>query len=68
MASLTINFTVANGTRLKAAMESAFQIENATVADVKNYIIRDLKQFVREVERRLAKEAAIADLTDVDLT
>ena len=69
MASITINFSAEHAARIQTALEVALELDHpATVADLKNYIVTDVKQLVRNTERRIAREAAEAPITDVDLT
>ena len=65
MASVTINFTAANAARLRDAMAETRSLKDkngdprpATVADLKEYIIEDLKQLVLNSERRVAARAS----------
>lgn len=69
MATLTITFSAAVQARLRAAFEKAFELDRpATADDVRDYVIRNLKQFVTSVERRVAREAAQESITDPNFT
>ena len=75
MPSLTINFSTAHATRIQAALEQVLRLEDengepraATLVDLKNYVVRDVKQLVRTAEKRVARRAAEAVIADVDLT
>ena len=75
MPSVTINFDGAVATRLQAALEETFRPEDidgnpipADIAMLKQYIVNDLRQFVRTSERRVARKAAEASVVDVDVT
>jgi len=59
MATLTINFTAPNATRLQNALQESLALEDpATLADLKEYVMLDLRQLVRTSERRVAAAAA----------
>ena len=59
MASFTINVTAANATRLQNALTESLDMEEpATLADLKDYVIQDLKQLCRSSEQRVAAAAA----------
>ena len=50
MPSLTINFTAAQAARISAAFQEALGLDSpATVTDMKQYIINDLRQVVKHV-------------------
>jgi hypothetical protein len=69
MPTLTIDFSNAHGARIQDALTEAFELEApATMEDLKAYVIADVKQFVRTSEKRVAAQAAQANVTDVDLT
>jgi len=69
MPSVTINFTAANADRLKTALKQSLQLEDdATVEDLKTYIIADLKQLVRHAERREAQRIAMSNSDPVEIT
>ena len=75
MPSLTINFTAPVATRLQAAIEETYRPEDvdgnpvpATLQDLKQYIINDLRNFVRNSELRVARRAADQSVSDVEVT
>ena len=75
MPSVTINFSAAHATRLQTALAANDRLldENgapraATIADLKAYIVSDLKQLVRSTEQRAAARAAAQATTDIDIT
>lgn len=70
MATITLDLTAGQATRLQDAMTIALHLDQpATLDDAKGYIIADLKQLVRNTERREAAEAAKAGLpVDIDIT
>lgn len=64
MPDITISVTSAQAKRIQDAFEEALELDRpATIADVKEYIVSDLKQFVRTSERRVARDAIV----DVEL-
>ena len=68
MPSVTINFSAAHAQRLQAALEANERSgAPATLADLKQYIISDLKQLVRRTEQRAAARAAAQATTDIDI-
>lgn len=59
MATITINMSAAAATRVSKALQYAKGLgAPATREEVKDYIITDLKQIIRNAERRMAVEAA----------
>ena len=69
MADITITIPDAQVQRVRDAFTYTLGLDQpATVADVKGYIIEDVKQLVRNAERRIAEEAAIPPADEVDLT
>ena len=69
MPSVTINFDAAQATRLQDALTESLELETpAGVADLKNYIVSDLKQFVRSSEKRVARKVAESTISDVEIT
>jgi hypothetical protein len=69
MASITINFTAAPATRLAAALQETLGLDApATLAELKDYIVTDLKQIVRTSEKRAAIAAAATGAADVNIT
>lgn len=70
MAQLIIDIPDAQVQRVRDAFTFALGLEQpATVADVKNYIIEDVKQLVRSAEKRIAEQAVVDQVgPDVDLT
>ena len=69
MPSVTINFSAAQAQRLQAALEANTRSDApATLADLKQYIISDLKRLVRRTEQRAAARAAAQATTDIDIT
>lgn len=75
MATLTITFDAAVAQRLQAAFTETFrpQDENGdpVVPDLdmlQQYVINDLKSFVRSSEKREAFKAAALTLVDIDAT
>ncbi len=69
MATLTINFTNAVQARIKAAMKLAWELDRpATLDDLKDLVIRDIKKFVTAVERQKGRAAVDEALTDITLT
>lgn len=68
MPTLSITFTPEQAQRVADAFGYALGLGTAaTEADVKQYIINDLKQIIRNAEKRIAIDQ-IAALPDVDLT
>ena len=58
MASITINFSSAVAQRLAVAFQEALGLDDpATSANIKAYIIADMKQVVRSAEREIARRA-----------
>ena len=76
MPSVTLQFSAAHATRIQAALEETRELVDeetgepraATLADLKEYIIADVTQFVRTSEKRAAARASQSSLTYVDLT
>ena len=69
MVDITITIPTAQAGRLQAAFEEALGLDRpATVSDARDYIINDLKQFVRTSEKRVAANVAQASVTDLDIT
>ena len=75
MATLTITTTGAQDTRIIAAMTDRLQPvdgsgdpRNATAAEVKTWMIDQLRNVVHSYETRLANEAASAGVTPIDPT
>jgi len=75
MPSVTLNFTAANATRIQDAIKETLNPlgedllpRDATVADLKEYLIKDIKQFVRSSERRVVARLANGSVNDVNLT
>jgi len=69
MPSITINFSPEHATRIQDALTYALGLEQpATAADLKAYVIADVRQLVRNTEKRMAEEAASAPIDYVDLT
>ena len=69
MASLTINFTPAIANRIKSAIKLALQLDReATLDDLKDLVIRDVRKFVTAVERAEGRAAVDAALQDLDIT
>jgi len=75
MPTLTINFSNAVALRIQDALEEGLRLEDgngdrrpATMNDLKDYVVADVKQFVRTAEKRIARRAAEAVVEDVDLT
>ncbi len=75
MPSVTLNFSAAHATRIRAALEAGGNLVDedgvprpATVADLKNYIIKDVAKFVRNSEQRAAREAAASGVSWVNIT
>ena len=67
MATITINTTAAQDTRIIAAFRDRLGPE-ATGADVKAWLIDQLKGVVHSYETRLANEQASAGVTPVEPT
>ena len=75
MATVTLNISAANATRLQDALGESMELRDedeeprlANMGDLKEYIISDLVQFVRNSERRVARRAADLTLTPVAIT
>lgn len=70
MPQITLDLSAAHATRLQDALTEALELDApATIDDAKDYIIADLKQFVRTSEQRVAGRAAReAVAADVDIT
>ena len=75
MASVTINFSTEHAVRIQSALEQTLMLKDengdprpATVADLKTYIVADVRQFVRSAERREAARVSRVGIDDVDLT
>ena len=80
MPSITINFTNAQTQRIKDAATGAlnpgdwdegshvFTPRPATVEDIKDFIIRDLKRLIVSYERNQAKLIAHNSIDEVDFT
>ena len=75
MAKLSINFSDAHATRIQSALEEAMDLvdtegepRSATMADLKEYIIADVRQFVRTSEKRVARRAADTSVSTIDIT
>jgi hypothetical protein len=67
MASVTITTTAPQDARIVAAFTQALG-RPATVADVKAFLIRELTNFVLEIEQQNAAAAAAAAVTPVNPT
>lgn len=70
MADITITIPVDQEQRVQDAFTFALRLETpATIADVKQYIIADLKQFVTEAERaEAAKDHSDGALPPPDIS
>ena len=68
MATLTINTTGAQDTRIVAAFRDRLDDPTAGAAEVKAWLIDQLRGVVRSYETRLANEAASAGVVDIDPT
>lgn len=69
MPSLTITLSPGNAQRVAEAFDSFLILDHpTTVDDVKAYLITQLKEIVRNHERRAARAAADAGIVDVDPT
>jgi hypothetical protein len=75
MPDITISLTAAAATRLQDAFEESLNLTDedgnpraATLQDAKDYIVADLKQFVKNSERRVAVKAAQAGATDPNIS
>lgn len=70
MAQIILDLTASQATRLQDALTEALELDApATIDDAKDYIIADLKQFVRTSEARVAAQAAKDALpADLDIT
>ena len=75
MATLTITFSAAHATRIQDALEESMDLRDengdpraATMADFKDYVMRDVKQFVLTSERRVASRQAASAVDEIALT
>ena len=69
MPSLTITFTTEQKDRIAAAFQEALALDDpATAANIKQYIVRDLIQVVRNAERAIAKRDFDSGASDVDFS
>jgi hypothetical protein len=69
MPTLTIDFSAEHGQRIQDALTESLNLDApATMADFKAYVIQDVRQLVRNSEKRVAAAAATDLITDVDLT
>lgn len=68
MAQVTITIPDDKVQRVRDAFTYALDLDaQATVEDVKAYILRDLRQFVLTAERRAAREQ-LPEITEVDFS
>ena len=72
MPSMTINYTVADGTRFAAALGKAKNLvdnqvppqpRSATAAECKTFVIERMRQMVVDIEGKEAADAALAAVT-----
>jgi len=75
MPSVTLTFSGAHALRIQAALEAGGSLVDedgnprpATVADLKEHIIKDVAKFVRNSEQRAARQAADSGVSWVDIT
>ena len=69
MATLTITFSAAVAARIKGALKTAWQLDReATLDDLKDLVIMDVRKFVTAVERSKGRAAVDAALQDLDIT
>ena len=68
MATITINTTGAQDTRIIAAYRARVGDPTATAADVKAWLISHLRNLVRSYETEQANLAASAAVTDIEPT
>jgi hypothetical protein len=75
MPTLTINFSAEHAVRIQDALQEALALTDgngdpraATLADLKDYVVADLRQFVRTSEKRVARQAAEMAVDYVDIT
>jgi hypothetical protein len=75
MPSITINFSAEHASRISAALTETLSLTDAegaplaaTVEDLKTYIIKDIRQLVRNSELRVAERAAREQATNIDIT
>ena len=75
MEKLSINFSGAHAKRIQSALEEVLDLVDsegepraATMADLKEYIIADVRQFVRTSEKRVARRAADTSVRYIDIT
>lgn len=68
MATITINTTGAQDTRIIAAYRARVGNPAATAADVKTWLVNHLKGLVRSYETEQANLAASAAVTDIEPT
>jgi hypothetical protein len=74
MPTLTITFPASAATRIQDALEETFTLEDvdgepraATMADFQDFVVNKSKQLVRASEHRVAKAAAAATVTELDV-
>ena len=74
MPTLTIVTTAAQGTRVAAAFGKSLNLKdandqprNATNAEVREYLVKAIRDVVRSVEQREAEQAALAAVSVADL-
>lgn len=69
MPSVTLTFSSAHAGRIRAALDETLELEEpATVEDFKDYIVKEIRQMVRNAEMRTARLAANASVGTVDIT
>jgi hypothetical protein len=75
MPTLTIDFSMQHAARIQASLEESMELKDengdprpATLADLKAYVIADVRNFVRNSEKRVARQLAEQGVDYVDLT
>ncbi len=69
MPSVTINFSPAVANRVSLGLQLALHLDNpATAADIKQYIIRNLKSGILAGEQEAAEMVARENINEIDFT